>query len=100
MLYIIILDVASIKVPLLNFTPPKKEIVVFPSIHEQDDGIIFALCATGTSSKDSLLSWIRLLENDGNPALGTIPIVFTLKSAEKEIIDTRDQENLKNIKDH
>lgn len=93
-------DVASIKVPLFNFVPPKKEIVVYPSIHEQDDGVIFALCATGTSSKDSLLSWIRLLENDGNSALATIPVIFTLRSAEKEIVNVQDQENLKNIEDH
>lgn len=30
--------------------------------HEQEDGVYYAICATGTSSKDSLLSWIRCLQ--------------------------------------
>lgn len=49
------------------------------SVHEQDDGTIFAMCITGTSTKDSLLSWIRLLENDGNPKLATIPVLFKFR---------------------
>lgn len=84
-LFCTILDVASIQAPLYNSTPPVKEIVTYPSVHEQDDGVIFALCATGTSSKDSLLSWIRLLEKDGNPILATVPVVFSIRSGEKEI---------------
>lgn len=54
-------------------------------MHEQEDGVIFGICATGTSSKDSLLSWIRLLEKDNNPNLGQASIVFTLRSAEKGV---------------
>lgn len=50
------------------------------SIHQQDDGTIFAICATGTSTKDSLLSWIRLLERNGNTALGQIPVLFRFRS--------------------
>uniref|UniRef100_A0A905AUS3 ECSIT C-terminal domain-containing protein n=1 Tax=Glossina morsitans morsitans TaxID=37546 RepID=A0A905AUS3_GLOMM len=42
------------------------------SVHQQDDGTICAICATGTSTKDSLLSWIRLLEANGNPVLSQI----------------------------
>ncbi|XP_015108443.1 evolutionarily conserved signaling intermediate in Toll pathway, mitochondrial [Diachasma alloeum] len=45
------------------------------SIHEQDEQTIFGICATGTSSKDSLLSWIRCLQ-PRNPALEQIPILF------------------------
>ncbi|XP_063980900.1 evolutionarily conserved signaling intermediate in Toll pathway, mitochondrial [Diachasmimorpha longicaudata] len=45
------------------------------SIHEQEDKTIFGVCATGTSSKDSLLSWIRCLQ-PRNPALEQIPILF------------------------
>nr|XP_026488292.1 evolutionarily conserved signaling intermediate in Toll pathway, mitochondrial [Vanessa tameamea] len=48
------------------------------TIHEQDDGTIVAICATGTSSRDSLLSWIRLLEKYNNPHLANIPVIFTL----------------------
>nr|CAD7456215.1 unnamed protein product [Timema tahoe] len=51
-----------------------------PTVHEQDDGTILAMCATGTSSRDSLLSWVRLLERDGNPALGHLPVLFKLRS--------------------
>ena len=50
------------------------------SVHQQDDGTIFAICATGTSTKDSLLSWIRLLEANGNPALSEIPVLFRFHS--------------------
>lgn len=46
------------------------------SVHEQKDGIIYGICSTGTLSKDSVLSWIRLLEKNGNPNLGKIPIVI------------------------
>lgn len=67
-----------------------KNIVSKPrSVHQQDDGTILAICATGTSSKDSLLSWIRLLEKNGNAVLGQIPILFRFRSKvgekEKEI---------------
>lgn len=57
-----------------------------PSVHEQEDGTIFAMCATGTSSRDSLLSWIRSLEIDGNPALAEIPVLFTSKSPLGEVV--------------
>lgn len=96
----ILIDVSSIKVPLFNFPPPKKEIISYPSVHEQEEGIIFALCASGTSSKDSLLSWIRHLEKDGNPALGEIPIVFTLKSGEKEVAIVNEPNDKEGIEDH
>ena len=46
-------------------------------IHEQEDATIFAVCATGTSSKDSLLSWIRCLQQT-YPILEKIPVLFTL----------------------
>lgn len=44
---------------------------------------IFSVCATGTSSKDSVLSWIRCLQKD-NPVLSELHIVFTLKQSTKE----------------
>lgn len=51
-----------------------------PSVHEQDDGVILGVCATGTSSRHSVISWIRFLEKS-NPRLGKdIPVIFTLKS--------------------
>ncbi|XP_017776268.1 PREDICTED: evolutionarily conserved signaling intermediate in Toll pathway, mitochondrial [Nicrophorus vespilloides] len=78
-------DVSNIKVPFFNILPEEpKSLSTIPSVHEQEDGVIYALCATGTSSKDSLLSWVRHLEKV-NPKLTECPIVFTLKSAEKEL---------------
>lgn len=68
----------------LEFDPfglkSKKQVAKVKSVHEQDDGTIYAICATGSSTKDSLLSWIRLLERDNNPALGQIPVLFKFKS--------------------
>lgn len=72
-------DVSNIKIPFWD----KKEITVAPSVHEQDDGTYFAVCATGTSTKDSLLSWIRCLEKR-NPVLNMIPVVFKLASYTKD----------------
>lgn len=50
------------------------------SIHQQDDGTIYSICATGTSTKDSLLSWIRCLEKNDNPSLGHIPVLFKFRA--------------------
>ncbi|XP_068631684.1 evolutionarily conserved signaling intermediate in Toll pathway, mitochondrial [Battus philenor] len=55
------------------------------TVHEQDDGTILSVCATGTSSRDSLLSWIRLLEKHGNPVLSNIPVIFTLTAPPTDI---------------
>ena len=41
---------------------PGGTVARLPSVHEQEDGTILAVCATGSSSRDSLLSWIRRLE--------------------------------------
>lgn len=75
--------------------PKPKQLIVLPSVHEQSDGTIFSVCATGTSSKDSLLSWIRHLEKDGNPILGTIPVVFKLKSSRPD--DGTEQETVERL---
>lgn len=55
------------------------QLVAKPSEHEQEDGTIFAMCVTGTSSKDSLITWIRYLQKN-NPILEHAKIVFTLRS--------------------
>lgn len=56
-----------------------------PNVHQQDDGTILGMCITETSTKDSLISWIRCLQED-NPSLDKIPIVFALKQAEEGVI--------------
>jgi signaling intermediate in Toll pathway protein len=50
-----------------------------PGVHEQEDGAILAVCATGSSSRDSLLSWVRRLEV-ANPRLEEMVVLFTLTS--------------------
>lgn len=61
-----------------------KALVVPPSSHEQEDGTVLAHCITGTSSKDSLASWVKFLERE-IPALSEIPVIFLLRSPENEL---------------
>lgn len=83
-------DVTNIQVPFFGFPRPQpSKVALRKSVHEQDDGIIYAVCVTGTSTKDSLLSWIRLLEKDGNPNLANLAVLFKFKSVvDKELIVT------------
>ena len=84
MFFILILDVSNIEVPYFSFGQfhqPKRKVALVKSVHEQDDGTVFAICCTGCSTKDSLLSWIRLLEEDGNTSLLKIPVLFKFRSA-------------------
>ena len=46
--------------------------------------------SAGTSSRDSLLSWVRLLERR-SPRLGQLPVVFTLRSPETGVATTAEQ---------
>ncbi|XP_046437401.1 evolutionarily conserved signaling intermediate in Toll pathway, mitochondrial-like isoform X2 [Daphnia pulex] len=62
----------------------RKDIVVQPSVHEQEDGTILAIAITGTCSKDSLLSWIRFLEKT-NPNLANLSILFATNSPLGEV---------------
>lgn len=54
------------------------------SVHQQPDGVVLGLCATGTSSRDSLLSWLRFLQEE-NPKLREIPVVFTLRAPSESL---------------
>ncbi|ESO07253.1 hypothetical protein HELRODRAFT_76513, partial [Helobdella robusta] len=69
-----------------------KSLVLPPSIHEQEDGTTLAMCLTGTSSKDSLASWIKFLERS-NPSLSNIPVLLMLKSATNELEVIRKNNN-------
>lgn len=72
------------------------------TVHEQEDGVILGVCCTGTSSRDSVVSWIRFLEQT-NPRLGKdLSVLFTLKSPigptdDIEILSYRDVEELKKL---
>ncbi|KAK4023597.1 hypothetical protein OUZ56_008997 [Daphnia magna] len=63
----------------------RKDIIIEPSVHEQEDGTILAVAVTGTCSKDSLLSWIRFLEKK-NPNLANLSILFATNSPLGEVI--------------
>ncbi|CAG2111696.1 unnamed protein product [Medioppia subpectinata] len=80
-------DVSSI--PLSTFGKEDRDQVLAPKkiIHLQDDGIILAIAATGTSSRDSLLSWIRLLQAT-NPKLKKLSVVFTQQGMSTDIQET------------
>lgn len=83
-------DVSDIDVPIFSLgkvKPKKNKIALIRSVHEQKDGTIYAICCTGCSSKDSLLSWIRLLERNGNPCLAHLAVLFKFRSpTDKELI--------------
>nr|CAG4637068.1 EOG090X07J4 [Ceriodaphnia reticulata] len=63
----------------------KKDIIIQPSVHEQEDGTILAVAVTGTCSKDSLLSWIRHLERK-NPQLANLSVLFATHSPLGEVL--------------
>lgn len=81
-------DVSHIDVPFFGFGKKKpSKLTLRKSVHEQDDGTVYAVCCTGSSTKDSLLSWIRLLEKDNNPNLANLAILFKFKSpVEKHLV--------------
>lgn len=62
-----------------------KDVIILPSVHEQEDGNILAIGITGSSSKDSLLSWIRCLQKK-NPRLASLPILFSTHSPLGEVV--------------
>ena len=72
---------------------PAGTVVKEPTVHEQEDGTILAVCATGSSSRDSLLSWIRVLETT-NPNLEHMAVLFTLTSPLGPVIPVKDETNL------
>lgn len=72
---------------------PAGTVVKEPTVHEQEDGTILAVCATGSSSRDSLLSWIRTLETT-NPNLANMAVLFTLTSPLGPVIPVKDETSL------
>ncbi|KAK6169132.1 hypothetical protein SNE40_020242 [Patella caerulea] len=65
------------------------------SIHEQPDGTVLGMCITGTSSKNSIVTWIRYLQQT-NPKLEKIPIVFQMRTPESglQVIETDQEQNV------
>ena len=77
------------KSPLLG-NDEQTNIMVVPSVHEQDDGTILGMCITGSSSKESVASWINFLQTD-NPNLRRVPIIFTIRSPEQTLQVVEDE---------
>lgn len=71
-----LLDVSNI--PLATFGNLDKEDAIDPArkLHVQDDGTILAVVATGTSSQESLMTFVRILERE-NPHLRSIPVIIS-----------------------
>ncbi|XP_033755411.1 evolutionarily conserved signaling intermediate in Toll pathway, mitochondrial-like [Pecten maximus] len=65
--------------PYFTENETDQAILVPPSIHSQDDGTVMATCITGSSSRDSVVTWIRYLQKT-NPKLENIPILFSIKT--------------------
>ncbi|XP_035226793.1 evolutionarily conserved signaling intermediate in Toll pathway, mitochondrial-like [Stegodyphus dumicola] len=78
-------DVSNLSLFMFGEPKPTYLTVKPSSVHEQEDGIVMGICCTGTSSKDSLLSWIRFLRN-ANPKLDSIPVLFTIRSSPGSIV--------------
>lgn len=53
-------------------------------LHKTSDGVILGIAATGTSSRDSVLSWVRLLEAT-NPKMKTLQTIFKMKAPTKDV---------------
>lgn len=77
-------DVSNIPITVYG-EKPHSELARLSTVHEQTDGVILALGATGTSTRDSLLSWLRILQVQ-NPRLKEIPVVFMLKAPSKSLV--------------
>ena len=73
-----------------------KELEIPPSVHEQEDGTVLAMCITGTSTKESLAAWIRFLERS-NEKLSQIPVVFRLRSPQAEVDVWSDKQESKDL---
>ncbi|XP_028027108.1 evolutionarily conserved signaling intermediate in Toll pathway, mitochondrial [Bombyx mandarina] len=93
-------DVSNLKKPsgIPGFIGQTTLPVVKCTVHEQDDGTIVAVCATGSSSRDSLLSWIRLLEKYDNSVLSNLPVIFTLTAPSNDVVVQETQPTAEDVK--
>lgn len=54
-------------------------------LHEQEDGTILAICATESSSQESLIEFIKLLEKT-NPNIGKISVIISNRDNTEKMI--------------
>jgi hypothetical protein len=69
--------------------PIREKYADFQERHYVDGSYILGICATGTSSQDSLLSWLKILQ-ERNPKLGKLNVVFKISRPSPEIIRYQD----------
>lgn len=67
-------------------------IVPQKSVHEQEDGTVYAMCITSDASKESIQDWIQYLQTS-NPALEHIPVLFRIRDADFLLNETFKHEN-------
>lgn len=71
-----LVDVSDIPLAIFGSTEKSKALDPMRQVHIEDDGIVLSIVATGTSSQESLVTFIKMLEKD-NPSLKSIPIVIS-----------------------
>ncbi|KAI1293535.1 Evolutionarily conserved signaling intermediate in Toll pathway, mitochondrial [Halotydeus destructor] len=76
-------DVSNIPINMYGRSK-EKALTQQKAIHQQPDGTYLAICATGTSSRDSLLSWIRLLEG-ANRNLQNLQVIFNQRAPQTSL---------------
>ncbi|XP_059472516.1 evolutionarily conserved signaling intermediate in Toll pathway, mitochondrial [Neocloeon triangulifer] len=78
-------DVSRLKTPFSDEKTTFKNLERLRTVHEQAEGTVIAIAATGSSSKDSLLSWIRFLQQE-DQSLGRIPVLFSMTSPFGQVV--------------
>lgn len=66
--------------------PLREKLQSLKDKHYDGSGYILSTCLTGTSSHDSVLSWLKILQKR-NPKLSKLNVVFKLKRPTMDIID-------------
>lgn len=66
--------------------PISEKLEELDSHHFVGDGHILAIAMTGTSSHDSVLSWLKILQNR-NPRLRNLNVLFRLERPSTDIVD-------------
>ncbi|XP_074593475.1 evolutionarily conserved signaling intermediate in Toll pathway, mitochondrial [Brevipalpus obovatus] len=64
----------------------KQHLEKMRKMHINEQGVILSLIATGTSTRDSLLSWIRIMQHHW-PKLNELPIVIQMKNMADETLE-------------
>lgn len=90
-IYQLVADVSNIKTPYVDEDAAMNTLEPLRTVHEQVDGTIIAIAATGTSSRDSILSWIRFLQKS-NPGLDRIPVLFSMTSPFGQVVPFEDED--------